>query len=249
MFESFNDHARSLKEALQAQITEDWHNDIAGRTGTGRMTRTVIRDEDFYDNMEGDDSAEFVMFLMELEQNYTVAIVRANNIQSGTQNFVDRVGAVLREARREMDELLLRAAILPDGRKAFMGADGIAITEDGEIVPAEIAAGIDWTGKPTREEFEAHQARIRNLEDLAIRGDDLNNRAGQIQDSLNNPDAKRSQDALDALNRGMDDIERELNQLNSELKSVSKLELKHEDGYDAAVGESSDLDMDAMFKL
>ena len=104
-----------------------------------------------------------------------------------------------------MQGILDRAVTLPNGRKAFLAANGEARTIDGNTLDPVLVAGIDWTGRPTWEEYQTQVQRLQALDDLAGRNAALLNEVGEIQDRLDDND-RPTPDELEGINDGLSDI-------------------------------------------
>ncbi|MEM8750721.1 MAG: hypothetical protein AAGF28_10485 [Pseudomonadota bacterium] len=85
--------------------------------------------------------------------------------QSATQTSLERVLEALTFERSVMDEILASAAKLPDGTRVFKDRGGNVRNEDGEIIPAALAATVRWSGdEPSYEQYETQRKRIEGLE-------------------------------------------------------------------------------------
>lgn len=140
--------------------------------------------------------------------------------QSKVQSFQDEVEAAIAKTEADIARMVDNAATLPGGSKAFMDKDGVAWSVDGERIDEALAAGIDWAGKPSREDYELLIERQGQLEQYAHRGRVMANRLGENQNRLEDENEPPSIDELKAISEEAQDIGSELEGLTGELREL-----------------------------
>lgn len=148
---------------------------------------------------------------------HKAAVDETRAAQRTAQAFQDDVDMALSKVRADMARMLDEAVTLPDGRKAFMGEDGVAWTVDGERVDEAITAGIDWSGRSTRDDYQKLLTREVTLENASLQGRKLSNRLGEIHNELNDEDEPPSVEAIENYRAEIEAIEAELNSSADEL--------------------------------
>ena len=151
----------------------DLGNEMAGRD-VGRIERFNLsqNDETGPDGRRRKDgeSLSALEQLLLHEPAYRDLYERVTGRLEETEVAVIRALATVRdriaETRLALDDMLNRAAELPDGTKVFRTRDGTrAYTEDGELLTPEQMAGIQWRDDaPSWEDFtetrDAHEAAV-----------------------------------------------------------------------------------------
>lgn len=148
---------------------------------------------------------------------HKAAVDETRAAQHNVQAFQDDVEVALSEARADIAHMLDEAVTLPDGRKAFMGEDGIAWTMESERVDEAITAGIDWSKRPKHDAFQELLAREEALENASQQGRQLSNRLGEIHNELSDEDEPPSAEAIENYRAEIEAIEAELNSSADEL--------------------------------
>lgn len=148
---------------------------------------------------------------------HKAAVDETRAAQRATDAFQDDVELAFSEVQADMARMLDEAVTLPDGRKAFMGKDGVAWTVDGERVDEAITAGLDWSERPTRDQYQELLAREEALVNASQQGRQLSNRLGEIHNELNDEDEPPSAEAIENYRAEIEEIEAELNSSADEL--------------------------------
>lgn len=189
--DSFNEHADVLREMREAADRDDL-NFAMSDVEVGRQ-RKHLPDTDIDPrtgkkrNRHQEAIQRTLDWLLLNDPQYRLAhknlISTVREAQHDTQTALERVVDELRDARRAMDDLLGNAAKLPDGTRVFKDKHGSVRNEDGEIIPPEFAATVEWRGdEPSYETYEAQRSRIEELEsaEKELRG--IENELGDIHE-------------------------------------------------------------------
>ncbi len=105
---------------------------------------------------------------------------------------------------------------MPDGRKTFLSANGIAYAQDGQEIDPALAKGIDWSDRPTWEDHQVQTGRVGKIEGIARENDGLINRIGGIQDGLDD-DNRPALNDLERFDKDLGAIQTEIDGLNTRL--------------------------------
>lgn len=193
------------------QDFDDQQNELAGRE-TGRMTRFGVGGDAARDLAEKKkrerafrtalqllmDDPEYAQLYKDLGSSLSVA-------EHKTDTAIEQAQELLLAARQELEGILDRAPLLPNGKRVFRDENGAVYDEDGEIVPAEIADGILWPDDaPGNHEYRVQLDRVGALDthlgDLnAYRTDTLGGIRNNYDDQDNPMSKDDMQDALDAI--------------------------------------------------
>ncbi|MGJ8671155.1 MAG: hypothetical protein ACSHXK_16850, partial [Oceanococcus sp.] len=169
------------------QDMDDLNNELSGNDvgRTARFLSPEVR-ERLLAQKQGKPSKAMNALEMALMSNpayaaiHKAAVDETRAAQRTAQAFQDDVEVALAEVRSGIARMLDETVTLPDGRKAFMGKDGVAWTVDGEHVDDSITAGIDWSGRPTRQDYQELLDREEALGNASHLGRQLSNRLGEI---------------------------------------------------------------------
>ena len=223
MIDYFNAITRAQTEAQAAQALRDWHNDISG-VDVGRMTRTAIPDNDTLNDAKSkrkDDTAlDIILSSIDYDQMFADTQSRATDARSRGEDIGNRISALQEREDAAMQDILDRAVTMPNGRKAFLAANGEARTIDGKTLDPALVAGIDWTGRPTWEQYQTQSQRLEALDDLADRNAAFLNEVGGVQDRLDDDD-RPTPDELRALNEQLSGVEDGFDTIETELDKFS----------------------------
>ncbi|MGJ8530557.1 MAG: hypothetical protein ACSHYC_00135 [Alphaproteobacteria bacterium] len=206
------------------QDIDDLNNELSGNDvgRTARFLSPEVRDR-LLAQKQGKPSRAMNALEMALMANpayaeiHKAAVNETRAAQRTAQAFQDDVDLALSEVRANIASMLDEAVTLPDGRKAFMGKDGLAWTVDGERVDDAITAGIDWSGRPASDEYQELLDREEALGNASHLGRQLSNRLGEIHNELNDEDEPPSVEAIENYRAEIEAIEAELNSSADEL--------------------------------
>lgn len=140
--------------------------------------------------------------------------------QTAIQMALERLLDYLQLERSIMDDVLSSAAKLPDGKKVFKDKHGNVRNEDGEIIPPELAANIEWTGQePSYEEYLAQRQRIEELEayERELRGIEIE--IGEIHERGNRKNEPLTPEELERDTDRVDDLEKRTREIDANAKA------------------------------
>lgn len=143
--------------------------------------------------------------------------------------FQQRVDTAIEQTMQDIQATLDQAVTLPNGDKAFMGKDGVAWTQDNEILDPALAAGIDWTGRPMREEHLQNLARLEKLEGLSQEGRVLSTRIGDIYNHIHDEKEPPQADELKGYRDEIKGIEADYDLKNQALQDLESEHTLHND--------------------
>lgn len=172
---SFNEHSESLRLKREVEDRDDL-NFAQGDVEVGRMRKHLPSEA--IDPITRKSKKQMAIeaaiqrtleWLLLNDANYRLAhenlIGAVRSAQDTTQTTLERIMDALMHERSVMQDLLNRAAQLPDGTKVFKDKNGNVRDEDGAIILPEEAAAIEWTGSETTyEEYETQRKRVEGLE-------------------------------------------------------------------------------------
>ncbi|MEO1136755.1 MAG: hypothetical protein AAFW68_09130 [Pseudomonadota bacterium] len=193
---------------LRAETFSDHQNAIAGRE-TGRILPRVGQNAPDTDNQRAKRFSETIDLITNLQAmlqdpEYAKAYNRVKGLLEEAERLTENA---LVEAEAALEEIVARAVKLPDGRAVFKDRDGNVRTEDGAIIDATVAAGIDWPDEaPSYEEFESRKRRIDNLREYQV--DTLGRVRDRLEDENNPPSAEE-----------LEEFEREIREQRPELEA------------------------------
>lgn len=186
------------------------------------MTRTVMPDSDMLSKTKSrhkDNAAlDIILSSIDYDQMFADTKSLATDGRSRGEAIDDRIAALQERETAAIQDILDCAVTVPGGRKAFLAANGEARTIDGKTLDPALVAGIDWTGRPTWEEYQAQAQRLDTLDDLAERNTALLNEVGGFQDRLDDDD-RPTPDELQGINDGLSDIMDGFDVVESELET------------------------------
>ena len=214
---------RDQKElsGVQRREFDDLQNEVAGRQ-TGRQAR-------FLRNGPGSEAAkkkerDAQRALTRLAQLLNDPIYRAkydgvsqvlSDAERATEAAIDQMNTQIIATQAELDDMMDRAARLPDGTRVFRDANGVVRCEDGSVVEDHLVDTIIWSGNEPS--FEEIQATKQRLEDLQSALDDVtryqNDVLGPSRDKVTDPDDPPSLEGLDSIE---DDIQSKMPQIVQE---------------------------------
>jgi hypothetical protein len=107
----------------------------------------------------------------------------------------------LAEAETALEEIVDQTVKLPGGSAVFRDKDGNARTEDGEIVDAAIAVGVDWPDDaPTYEDYSSTKKRINDLREFQV--DTLGKARNELEDETSPPSTDRMEEIEQEISDG-----------------------------------------------
>jgi len=205
--DNFNEQAGRLRDEREQENFDNLQHTLSG-VETGQQTRHGLS-KDTGSSVSGkrksltDQVFETLEWLLLNNPQYKLAhetfMNSIHEAQQITQTALERVISELTKERVVLDELLESAAKLPDGTKVFKDKNSDVRNQDGEIIPAELAATIQWTGnEPSYEEYQAQTQRIEALEaaENELRG--IETDLGEIHERGNTNSAPLSEDDLNS---------------------------------------------------
>jgi len=191
--------------------SEDFHNEIAGRE-TGRRARFGGQNRDAETSERKKNERAFRDALDRLLQDpeYRMLYEQLGETLSDAERSADQTIADIQIALRKLEDdiadMEARAAKTLDGKPVFRTADGRVVNADGEQLPPEIAAGIQWPANaPNAEDYFAAKQRqgelIAGLEEWqGYRNDTLGGIRDRYEDRENpmsKDDLRAAQDAIE----------------------------------------------------
>ncbi|MEO1459662.1 MAG: hypothetical protein AAFV49_19135 [Pseudomonadota bacterium] len=202
---------------------DDLQNEMAGRS-TGRQRRFLPADgaDGSFDGKRsnGRGALTALDILLLTDPVYAALYRQVGDVlataERETDEAIDAAETALDVARTELQDALDKAARLPNGRRVFRDADGQVWTEDGELLDADTAAGIQWRGdEPSREDYIAHKQAVDEWEAYLDRLRDYQTTVlGSERDRLNDPNDPPSEAELRAI---LDRIKKERPALRDEI--------------------------------
>ncbi|MEM8651529.1 MAG: hypothetical protein AAGF54_13430 [Pseudomonadota bacterium] len=222
--DSFNDHADSLREKREQADFDNLQHTLSG-VQTGQQTKHGLNNEigNSVSNGKGKSVAasirETLDWLLLNDAAYRQAhenlMDSIRSAQTATQTALEQVLETLQAEQSIMDEILSNAAKLPDGTRVFKDKNGNVRNEDGEIIPPEAAATIEWTGhEPSYEEYVAPRQHIKELEayERELRGieteiGEIHERGNRNDEPLTPAELGRDADRVDELEKRVRKIE------------------------------------------
>lgn len=220
----FDKIENAAADRRRQQDIDDLNNELSGNDvgRTARFLSPEARDR-LLAKKQGKPSKAMNALEMALMSNpayaaiHKAAVDETRAAQRTADAFQDDVDMALSEVQTDMARMLDEAVTLPDGRKAFRGKDGVAWTVGGERVDEAITAGIDWSGRPTSQDYQELLDREETLGNASHQGRQLSNRLGEIHNELNDEDEPPSVEAIENYRAEIEAIEAELNSSADEL--------------------------------
>lgn len=235
--DSFNRHSDGLQIASQQEDFDNLQHSLSGVETGQQALHGLVRDD--IDPLTGKSKKEALEDairrtleqLLADDEFYRIAhkglMDSLHQAAVVTQSALEGVVSQLGDANASMNELLSNAAKLPNGERVFKHEDGSVRNEDGEVIPPELAASIEWTGnEPSYSDYQDIKDLIAELENAeqelrgieteigGIRGDATNNDNPLTKDELGN-----AQERSDALRERAEEIEiKILNQHDKQLE-------------------------------
>ncbi|MDX8353980.1 hypothetical protein [Cognatiyoonia sp. IB215182] len=195
---------RELAAARRREF-DDLQNEIAGRE-TGRRAR-FLKDGAGSDS-EKKKKREEQQALTRLAQLLNDPVYRAKydsvvhllaEAERATETAIARITDQIRAAEADLNDIMERAARLPDGTRVYRDAEGFVRREDGSVVEDYLVDTIIWTGDEPS--FEDLQSAKTQLDGLQAALDDVQGYQydilGPARDEISDPDDPPSLSDLD----------------------------------------------------
>lgn len=150
---------------------------------------------------------------------------------------MENVLEALEQEQAALDDMLSRAARLPDGTKVFRDGEGNVKTLDGTTVDDASAASIEWRGdEPSYEDVSAQKRRVDELQDAANNLRGIEAELGGIRDELTDNEEPPTSERVGEL-QGR--IERLHKQAEDKLTvvAVQEMDIKNEKSVDFTVSD------------
>jgi len=186
------------------QDFDDQQNELAGRK-TGRRARFGV----------GSDAPQEIAEKKKRERAFSTALQllmddpeyaklyndlgeALSKAEHQTDSAIEQAQELLRAAEQKLEEILDRAPRLPGGKPVFRDQNGKVRDEDGNIVAAEVAAGIVWPDDAPG--YEDYRTQVDRVEALDAQLTDLNiyrtDTLGGIRDRHADSDSPMSKDEM-----------------------------------------------------
>jgi hypothetical protein len=129
------------------------------------MRKRIARERK--EEIEDRRNAEFVMAVMATPVQLQEFTVKLDRYDTATVEALMENGEKLQEVRKQLDQMLLEAHVLPDGRRVFRTRDGKQVFDEvGKEVGADvIRADAIHPGKPSWELYHANRGREATLQE------------------------------------------------------------------------------------
>jgi len=224
--DSFNESSEALRTKAAADDFADLQDAMANRN-VGRQRRHLHGEE--IDPLTGKTKAEqkiqrtlewLLLNDAVYKQAHAELITALHEGQQETQLALDRVAEALAIERTAMNDLLSSAAKLPDGRTVFRDKNGEVRDEDGNIVPDELAATIQWRGdEPSYEDYLVQRDRISALEaaENELRGTETE--LGEIHNNATTNDDPLTTDEIDAAKERTDALRERVKNIDAGIQN------------------------------
>lgn len=208
----FNELSLAAKAADRDLAMDDWHREMGG-VQASRISKHLSEDsrETATSTKRGGRSGE-VLSALDLAlmadpayaELYNNTFDRLRDAEAATDRALMKAEEALADARAALDTTLDRAATLEDGTRVFKDADGQVWTEHGQMVDADSAAGIEWTGiEPAHETFLIRQQTFNDAQnDVSdLRGYQV--RLGGYREQMMDNGHPVTEDDLKTIDRGI----------------------------------------------
>jgi hypothetical protein len=130
--------------------------------------------------------------------------------EKAADDAIEKLEVALTKARRETQDMLERAAKLPDGRRVFKDKNGQVWDEHGAHISDDQAASIQWRGdEPTQEAFSDQN---RYAEDLSRSVDEMRGvqvDLGGIREEMTDKDNPPTQERVEDLRGQIQELDLE----------------------------------------
>ena len=225
--ESFNEHAESLREERQRDDFDNLQHSLSG-VETGQQARHGMS-KDTSGSIFGDKRKTITEQIREtLEwlllnnpayaEVHEAAMTSLRSAETTVTNALDRLLANLEKEQAIFNQMLERAASLPDGRKVFRDAQGQVKTLDGQIIDNDLVSTIQWRGdEPSYEEVIEQKNYINDLQEGVNEVRGIETELGGIRGELTNNEKPPTQERVDELHERIQELN---NQADTKLKTT-----------------------------
>lgn len=223
--ESFNLTSEIARERAALLERDDLNHAIAG-ADVGRMRKHLSLSENGTNpERKGTDAERVARTLQWLLLNdvayahaHKAAVDATNDAMDATARALVDVNAALDRTSANIEDILNRAAKLPDGRKVFRHANGNVVDREGNAINSALADGILWRGdEPTYDEYHAATDRA---DDLVHARDELLGieiELGGYQNEMNDDESPASVERLDTIKDRSDALRDRVTAIQSDL--------------------------------
>ncbi|TLP43450.1 hypothetical protein FDK21_18030 [Cohaesibacter sp. CAU 1516] len=218
--------AKAQKER-DRQVDYDDHNNALRGTDVGRDLRFLSPEA--HEAVNGDrkakkglDPLELALLSAEYAQMYNLVLDGNRDAQNAITDLGDRIDLLMDKVNERIDQTLDKAVTLPDGRKVFMHEDGKVYTSDDKPVDPVHVAGIDWTDRPTYNEYRALLIDRDRLQEIRDENDQNSLRLGEIRDDLENRDNPLSQNQLQSHKKEQETIGDRTDELKGRVSQIEE---------------------------
>ncbi|MEM9128907.1 MAG: hypothetical protein AAGA97_04215 [Pseudomonadota bacterium] len=252
----YSDHFnnRTVNEQFRKLEIDDYNHAVAG-VNVGRMRKHIPKAAT--DTVTGkketvaDRVARTLQWLLMNDENYArahkTAVVATNDAMDAAASALSNIKVALKQSAADVEDILNRAATLPDGRKVFRDGQGGVVDQDGNRIAQDIADGIIWRGdEPTYHEYRAEIDRadaLRRAHDevLGIEAE-LGGYQGELSDNQNPASQGRAEaiaEQSNALEERIGEIAAGIEQNRSDVfevdQPVSPAELQSDNKFSTAL--------------
>ncbi len=215
--DSFNEHAESLREERKRDDFDNLQHSLSG-VETGQQARHGLN-KDTSGSVFGDkrktiteQTRETLEWLLLNNPVYAgaheAAMISLRSAETTVTNALDRLLSNLEKEQSIFEEMLERAASLPDGRKVFRDIQGQVKTLDGEIIDKDLAATIQWRGdEPSYEDIIQQKTHVDDLQEgiNEVRG--IETELGGIRGELTNNEKPSTLERTDELKERIGELQ------------------------------------------
>lgn len=214
--DSFNEHAERLREERKQDDFDNLQHSLSG-VETGQQARHGLS-KDTSGSVFGDKHKTITEQIREtLEwlllnnpayaEAHEATMISLRSAETTVTNTLDRLLANLEKEQTIFNEMLERAATLPDGRKVFRNTQGQVKTLDGDGIENDLAVTIQWRGnEPSYEDIIQQKAYIDDLKEgiNEVRG--IQTELGGIRGELTNNEKPPTQERVGELNERIGEL-------------------------------------------
>ena len=229
--DEFNIINKAQNERLRQQDMDD-HNHALRGSQNGRTPRFLSPEA--RDEIDGErkdkkiaTALELAMLNAEYAAMYNMVLDGNTELMNNMTDLDDRIGRLMSRIDEKIEETLDKAITLPDGRKVFMHENGRVYSSDDEPVDPALVAGIDWTGRPTYNDYWALLNDRHRLQELRDENNRNSVRAGEIRNDLEDHDNPPSSEQLQSHQEEQEALSDRTGEING---AVLEIEDRHNNG-------------------
>lgn len=229
-------NTRALAQQFRKLEQDDYNHAIAG-VDVGRMRKHIPQSATDPTTGRKETTAErlsrTLQWLLLNDERYArahkAAVAAVNETMDAAATALSDIKAALKQATTDIEDMLARAASLPDGQKVFRDSEGGVVDENGMRVSNELSDSIIWHGdEPTYDEYREHLDRADDLrrahDELLGIETELGGYQGELIDDENPP----STDRLDNIKNRADELRERVDLLQEGLESQAENSLHSE---------------------